>query len=119
MTSDNNNTLGKSCTRLEEIATAARQELLLRNVYQNEPGKFYSTQHPNALQAQGGADDPQNIKGKGTFGYLDTANGGGAYDIFGRPEVDGSGRNNLLLKNLYRKENQYNCFPNIPYSFNM
>ena len=116
---DNNNRLGRSCTRLEEIAEQARQQLLLRNVYQNSVGRIYNENHPNALQTPGGSDDRLNIKGKGTAGYLDTENGGGYYDIYGRPDVDGSGRNNLLLKNIYSKENPYDCFPNIPFSFNM
>ena len=116
---DNNNRLGTSCNRLEEIAAQARQELLVRNVYQNQTGKIYNENHPNALQAQGGSDDRLNIKGKGTAGYLDTLNGGGYYDIFGRPDVDGSGRNRLLQKNIYNRDKQYDCFPTIPPSFNM
>ena len=116
---DNNNRLGKSCTRLEEIAKAARENLLLRNVYQNDTGKRYDINHPNALQEPGGADDNLNIKGKGTAGYLDTLNGGGYYDIYGRQDVNGSGRINLLQKNLYKREDPYNCYPDIPFSFNM
>jgi hypothetical protein len=116
---DNNNVLGRSCSRLEEIAAKARQDLLIRNVYHNETGKIYNENHPNALQAQGGSDDRLNIKGKGTAGYLDTENGGGYYDIYGRTDVDGSGRLRALQKNIYRKENPYDCYPNIPFSFNM
>lgn len=120
MVNDNNNRLGRSCTRLEEIAEEARKQLLLRNVYQNQTGRIYNETHPNASQAPGGSDDRLNIKGKGTNGgFLDTSEGGGYYDINGRPDVDGSGRNNLLQKNIYRKENPYDCFPNIPFSFNM
>lgn len=111
---DNNNTLGRSCSRLEEIANQARQALILQNIYFKETGKFYDVSHPNANQNQGGADDRLNIKGKGTNGgYLDTTNGGGYYDINGRPDVDGSGRNAALTKNIYTKDRPYDCYVDI------
>jgi hypothetical protein len=112
--SDDNNLLGRSCSRLEEIANEARKNLLLQNVYFNESSKKYDVNHPNANQSQGGVDDRLNIKGKGTFGgYLDTTNGGGYYDINGRPDVDGSGRNRLLAKNLYNRDKPYDCYVDI------
>lgn len=108
---DNNNALPDSCSRLTEIANQARERLIKLNVYQNQAGKMYGAEHPNARQINGGADDPLNIKGKGTDGgYLDTSNGGGYYDIYGKPEVQGSGRKNLLLKNKYSADNPYDCF---------
>lgn len=40
----------------------------------------YTPQHPNATVQGGAPDDPMNIKGKGTGGYLDFNGGGGKYD---------------------------------------
>ena len=107
---DNNNTTPKSCNRLEEIAEDQRNRLLTENIYQDKLGKIYGATHPNATQEQGGIDDRNNIKGKGTGEYLDTSKGGGSLDIFGRPDVQGSGRNNLLLLNKYNADNPYDCF---------
>ena len=80
-----------SCNELSRIAEEARKRILELNIYQDEAGKRYSATHPNATQAQGGVDDFNNIKGKGTGIELDTSNGGGKYDIEGRPDVAGSG----------------------------
>ena len=107
---DNNNRLGRSCDRLSEIAEIARQNLVTQNIYQNVEGKTYTSRHPNATQVQGGVDDRTNIKGKGTGEYLDTRGGGGYYDINGRPELGGGGRNALLSKNIYTADNPYDCF---------
>jgi hypothetical protein len=107
---DNNNRLGRSCDRLGDIASKAREQLILQNVYQDLSGKRYNSTHPNATQAQGGIDDRLNAKGKGTGEYLDTSNGGGSIDINGRPELGGGGRLDALTKNIYTKDNPYDCF---------
>ena len=107
---DNNNRLGRSCDRLGEIADTAREQLILQNVYQDISGKRYNSTHPNATQAQDGVDDRLNAKGKGTGGYLDTTSGGGSIDINGRPELGGGGRLEALTKNIYTKDNPYDCF---------
>ena len=41
---------------------------------------------------------------------FDTRGGGGYYDINGRPELGGGGRNALLSKNIYTADNPYDCF---------
>lgn len=107
---DNQNNIPNSCNRLTEIADKAREQLLLANVYQNIEGKRYDVTHVNATQGQGGIDDRQNAKGKGTGNYLDTSNGGGSLDINGRADVFGSGRTRLLQLNKYSKDKPYDCF---------
>lgn len=100
----------ESCNLLTKIAEEARKNLKRLNIYQDEAGKRYNETHPNATQAQGGVDDPINAKGKGTGGELDTSNGGGYYDINGRPDVIGSGRNAAFRVNKYTPDKHYDCF---------
>lgn len=107
---DNNNRLKSSCDRLSEIADKARENLITQNVYQNLPGKSYNSRHPNATQEQGGVDDRNNIKGKGTGQYLDTTNGGSSVDVNGKPELGIGGRADAQTKNLYTSDNPYDCF---------
>lgn len=97
-----------SCSKLEEIANNARLEVL-KNVYYDNNGFKYSVQHPNATQAVGGYDDPNNNKGKGTGIPFDTNNGGSNVDIFGLSGI-GGGRQEIYLQNLYNPNNVYNCF---------
>lgn len=97
-----------TCNRLTDIANEARAKLAALNAYQNVAGKIYGASHPNATQDQGGNDDPLNVKGKGTQSQFDTENGGGFYDINGRPDVTNSGRI-AHYSNLYNKNNNYNC----------
>lgn len=97
-----------SCSRLEEIANNARQETL-KNIYYDNGSFKYSAQHPNATQAQGGYDDPNNYKGKGTLIPFDTGNGGSNVDIYGLPGF-GGGRQEIYLQNQYNPDKPYNCF---------
>ena len=71
---------------------------------------IYTATHPNATQAQGGVDDRLNSKGKGTGEYLDTRNGGGSVDINGRPELGIGARQDAFTKNIYTRDNPYDCF---------
>lgn len=107
---DNNNSLGRSCNRLEEIANQTRQNLITQNIYQDNAGNRYKATHPNATQALGGVDDRNNNKGKGTGEYLDTRNGGSSVDINGRPELGIGARQDAFTKNLYTRDNPYDCF---------
>lgn len=107
---DNLNNTPRSCNRLQDIAEEARHRLITQNLYQDEVGKRYEAGHPNATQQGGGVDDRLNTKGKGTGEFMDTTNGGGYYDINGRPDVGGSGRKNLLENNKYSKDKPYDCF---------
>ena len=99
-----------SCTKLEEIANQARQQLVQQNIYIDQSGLKYDMTHPNATQAQGGIDDPLNYKGKGTGGNFDTNNGGSIVDINGVPSLVGSGRNAIYTVNEYNPSNKYECF---------
>lgn len=111
MQTDNNQNLNKSCNQLEKIAEIARERLIKLNIYQKESGKKYESTHPNASQDTGDASyDPKNIRGKGTGQYLDTTNGGGYNDINGKAGFEGTGRIATLKKNLYNKDNPYDCF---------
>lgn len=94
-------------SKLEEIADIARDKHLIQNVYYNQNGFIYDTNHPNATQASGGVDDPNNYKGKGTNKVLDTLNGGSIIDIYGSPAVINSGRNAIYKENIYNPEKIY------------
>jgi|688.fasta_scaffold520806_2 hypothetical protein len=94
-------------SKLVEIATTARDKHTIANVYHNQTGFIYDTNHPNATQAKGGTDDPNNYKGKGTNIKFDTTNGGSVIDIKGSPAVMGSGRNAIYTENLYNPDKVY------------
>lgn len=95
-----------ACSKLIEIAQQARPEMLARNRY-SELNR-YSSAHPDATQ-QTTASDPNNTRGRGTGVMFDTQNGGNFYDINGRPEVYGSGRNAIYYVNTYNPDNRYDC----------
>lgn len=112
--------MGKQ-SRLESEALNYRKETLIINDYQKEVGKEYSADHEDA-KAHNDELHPLG-KGTGSGGHtysipnpnasktqikrqIDTENGGGSYDIYGRPSV-GGGRNRLLAINLYSKEEAY------------
>lgn len=95
-----------SCSKLIEIGQQARNEMLAKNRYSEN--NRYSAEHPDATQ-QTTASDPDNRYGRGTGVKFDTQNGGNFYDINGRPEVYGSGRNAIYYVNKYNPDNQYNC----------
>jgi hypothetical protein len=105
-----------SCDRLGEIADKARAELTALNSYRNVSGQIYGPTHPNATQ-EVGQGDPSNIRGKGTGVAFDTENGGGYYDINGRPDVSGSGRKSHFT-NTYNKNNVYDCVIDLDLGFN-
>lgn len=99
-----------TCSKLVEIGNETRPQMIQKNPY-NE-SNVYGIMHPNATQAKGGLDDPDNNKGKSPLSgaYLDTQNGGSHIDIYGDPSLGGSGRI-LTETNLYSKTKQYDCFP--------
>lgn len=91
------------------------------NIYYNETEHEYSAEHDHAIHH----DDENHPWGKGTnspmtyavrdltapktkmnYRTVDTENGGGSYDIYGRTGV-GLGRNEMLSKNIYTKEYSY------------
>lgn len=100
----------KTCSRLEEIAIATRENLLIKNIYQDQSGLKYSETHPNATTAKGGVDDPLNAKGKGTGIPFDTQNGGSDIDVYGSPVISGTGRNQIYTQNQYNPQAKYDCF---------
>jgi len=94
-----------SSQKLSRIAQEARERLFNINSYNPLANNIYSESHPNANQ-EIGQGDPLNIRGKGTGQYLDIENGGGEYDINGRPEVYNSGRRGIY-SNIYSPQHQY------------
>jgi hypothetical protein len=107
-------------SNLEKIGFERRNEheLLRNDIQKNKP---YDENHPYAISREG------QPLGKGTessghqhsipMGYseltknqirpqIDVENGGGEYDINGRPGVDG-GRKWLMTINTYDKDNKY------------
>lgn len=99
--------MDKSCNRLSKIAEEYRQKLPIDNFYTKD--NQFSETSPRATQEKD-SKDSLNIHGKGTGTYLDTANGGGYYDINGKPELQNTGRNAIYTKNQYTKNNPYDCF---------
>lgn len=105
---------------LESNAINKRKEELVRSDYNINDA--YSESHEDALS---NPEDTTKALGKGTgsgghqhsipdftkpstlmnYSNLDTSNGGGTYDIYGRNEQ--GGRNRLLKINLYNKDNAY------------
>lgn len=109
-------------SNLEKIGLERRQEQIIRNDIRRD--KPYNADHDTAVWHGEESDKPL---GKGTkhgghghtlpktfneetkqyrIPQLDTANGGGAYDINGRPGV-GGGRKFLQTINVYGPENRY------------
>lgn len=95
-------------SNLEKIGLERRNEheLVRNDIHKNQP---YDASHPYAKSKEGQAIG----KGTGHGGHghiarerLDIENGGGDYDINGRPGVDG-GRNWLMTINTYDKNNKY------------
>lgn len=96
-----------SCSLLEEVGKKYREENLYKNVYGQS--SLYSQTHPNATVAQGGTDDPQNQKGKGTGIPFDTSQGGSAIDINGSPLFMGLTGRAAVAQNKYTASNIYQC----------
>lgn len=89
--------------KLEEIAIAAREQLLNRNVFNNfDKENNYSSEHTRAK-----SDEETPIHGKGTGIPFDSKNGGGSYDIYGHPNFAGSGRIGNTAINKYNEETGY------------
>lgn len=105
---DNLNTTPDSCSKLTEIANQQRQELLIINTYSDNNGKRYSSTHPNATQ-ESTSRDPLNIKGKGTGIEFDFSEGGGFYDVNGKPSEGSYGRNGINIKNKFTPDTPYRC----------
>lgn len=110
-------------SNLEKIGFERRNkyELVRNDIKKNEP---YGPDHDLAMWHEGDENHPLG-KGTGSGGHqhsipqeyneltrnqirpqIDTENGGGSYDINGRPGVDG-GRKWLNTINIYDRENQY------------
>lgn len=96
-----------SCSRLEEIALKAREDLIIKNNYNDV--NYYSSTHPNATVLGGSADDPNNNKGKGTGVFLDTSSGGSHVDVYGIPSLGLYGRS-AIEENAYSDQKKYDCF---------
>jgi hypothetical protein len=104
--------------RLEQEAIPHREELLLKNDYQ-AGALEYNESHKDALsdgdplgkgtgEAMGVAPLPGSVLDKGiSRRNVNTSNGGGQYDIEGRPEVGKSGRVELMAMNLYSEHDSY------------
>ena len=101
-------------SNLEKIGFERRNEheLVRNDISKKQP---YDASHPYAISTKG---QPLG-KGSGHGGHgdalpgdpsnrysIDIENGGGEYDINGRPGVDG-GRKWLESRSLYNKENKY------------
>lgn len=95
-----------NCSRLEEIANTTRPQMLAKNNYTDS--NSYGPSHPDATQ-QTIPSDPDNKKGRGTGIKYDTQNGGNFYDINGRSEFYGSGRQGIFMVNKYNPNNIYSC----------
>ena len=111
-------------SNLEKIGFESRTEQLIQNKIQKGNGKEYSADHDTAKWHEGDENHPLG-KGTGNGGHLhtvpqefneltknqfhpqiDTENGGGSYDVNGRPGVDG-GRKWLQKINIYGPDNKY------------
>ena len=82
-------------TKLEQGAILQRDELIPRNIYNNDDdSNNYSKSHARAL-----ADGDEH--GRGSDGYLDVDNYniGTVEDIYGNPNIIGSGRKPALAQN--------------------
>ena len=100
-------------SNLELIGINERSGLITPNLYKQDwtvPSSVvdnYSVVHTRAL-----SDITTPIYGKGTGIFLDTANGGGEYDINGNMNHLGSGRLNAFIINTA----QWSYSPTTPYS---
>lgn len=96
-----------SCDLLTQIGEQKRKETAQYNVY----GDFrvYTQNDVNATTATGLADDPNNVKGKGTGVYLDTKKGGSSVDQHGNPALGSFGRDAIFLDNFYTPNSVYDC----------
>jgi hypothetical protein len=97
-----------SCDELTRYAEEYRRRLIIENGYNNTPGNVYGVNHPNATLAVG-ANDPNNLRGRGTGVYLDTSNGGTSVDINGLPDYPNTGRIGTLFLNRFTPTNPYSC----------
>lgn len=107
---------------LESEANLERQNEIVRNNYNDDTP--YSENHPDALSdgdplGKGTGNDwkapnrPHDgvgangvVVNKNRYEYaIDTAGGGGSYDIDGRNNVGGRNRN--VARNLYNPDNEY------------
>ena len=112
------NTIQNGQTCLEKRGMEERREEIARSDYNRE--RPYDDRHKDALSdgdAQGkgtgrgghghflpNCNEPD---GKINYSNFDTQNGGGKYDIEGRPEVGESGRKASMARSLYNNLNQY------------
>lgn len=107
-------------SNLEKEGIETRSQILPKNDYNKDDG--YSSEHIDALSnpedknkplgkgsGHGGHGHyiPDHSKGKDAINYsnLDTFNGGGSYDIYGRNGI--GGREYLININMYNSDNAY------------
>lgn len=89
--------------KLEEAAIAARAALIPINIYNDaDASNNYTATHTRAK-----SDDLTPVHGKGTGVNFDSYNGGGYNDIYGTPNVAGSGRIANVAVNEYNDNNRY------------
>ena len=95
-------------SKLKIIAEEYYQTIVENNVYYEQNGKIYNEKHPNATTEKGGIDDPDNVKGKGVDGYLNTNDGGNSIDKYGLYGVSGR---IATQTNIYNENKPYDRFP--------
>ena len=86
-------------SKLEQIGIQKRLELEVINTFKgDDPSNGYSATHTNAI---GDSQTPERGRGNGTGDSLDTPNYkiGTHTDIYGNPEVPGSGRVPAIANN--------------------
>jgi len=90
-------------SKLELAAIEARNQIIPFNTYNNEDNSNnYGPTHTRAL-----SDETTPVAGKGTGEFLGVYEGGGSIDVYGDPNIPGSGRKALLISNQYNDDNEY------------
>lgn len=110
----------KRQSRLEQEGIDARKEKLLRNDFQREVNEYDANNdaakshdddaHPWGKGTGGSGHGyliPGQVKSKNKFDYsqFNTQDGGGSYDKYGRNNIGGRYRSQMI--NLYGPENEY------------
>lgn len=112
------NTILNGQTCLEKRGMEERHEEITRSDYNSK--NQYSDTHLDAISngdvqgkgtGRGGhthfLPDCNKPKGEINYSNFDTQNGGGKYDIEGRPEAGPSGRKDSMARSIYNNVNEY------------